>query len=117
MDSATEAEKPAATGISIPRLKPGPAGQAGDERAWRVYQAIVQTCQETGGIPPGLRQLREICGLASINTAYRYLRVLEAAGLIRVTPGRARCIRVVGSSWNPPPAFAIMRAARKAEAA
>lgn len=117
MDSAIEAPKPVAVGATVRRLKPGPAGQAKDERAWVVYRTIVEACQESGGIPPVIDELAGRCGLASRSAIHKYLRVLEDYGLVRIDRNLARGIHVVGSSWSPPPAFALMNAARSAEAA
>lgn len=63
------------------------------DRQQQTYD-FLKTYLERHGRPPKLREIAEGLGLRSRGTVHRYLAALEAAGLIRVLPGRARGIRL-----------------------
>lgn len=97
MDSAIEVENPVTMGFVVP----GPLSQM-HERTQAMYAEILRSCEESGGLPPGIRELQSALKISSTSVVSYHLRCLEKAGLIRIFPGRSRGISVVGGSWSPP---------------
>lgn len=65
-----------------------------------VLAYIVRYCFESGGAPPGYREIMADCGLASTSTVHRVVNALEKAGEL----GRSEngVVRVIGAKWRPP---------------
>jgi repressor LexA len=64
------------------------------DREREVYD-FVRAYTSRHGVPPKLREIGEHLGVASRGTVHRYLRAIEDAGLIAITPDRARGVRLV----------------------
>jgi len=64
------------------------------DREREVYD-FVRAYTHRHGVPPKLREIGAHLGVASRGTVHRYLRSIEAAGLIAITPDRARGVRLV----------------------
>lgn len=64
------------------------------DREREVYD-FVRAYTRRHGVPPKLREIGAQLGVASRGTVHRYLRAIEAAGLIAITPDRARGVRLV----------------------
>ena len=64
------------------------------DREREVYD-FVRAYTRRHGVPPKLREIGAHLGVASRGTVHRYLRAIEAAGLIAITPDRARGVRLV----------------------
>ena len=64
------------------------------DREREVYD-FVRAYTRRHGVPPKLREIGAHLGVASRGTVHRYLRSIEAAGLIAITPDRARGVRLV----------------------
>jgi len=62
----------------------------------RQVHDFVRAYTRRHGVPPKLREIGAHLGIASRGTVHRYLRAIEAAGLIAITPDRARGIRLAG---------------------
>lgn len=68
-----------------------------------VYACIVRYKREHDGNSPTVRDIGAECGITSTSIVARYLRALEAQGLIRRPWAGANCaIEVVGGVWTPP---------------
>jgi repressor LexA len=65
------------------------------DREREVYD-FVRAYTRRHGVPPKLREIGAHLGVASRGTVHRYLRAIEEAGLIAITPDRARGVRLVG---------------------
>ena len=65
------------------------------DREREVYD-FVRAYTDRHGVPPKLREIGAHLGVASRGTVHRYLRAIEAVGLIAITPDRARGVRLVG---------------------
>jgi len=64
------------------------------DREREVYD-FVRAYTRRHGVPPKLREIGAQLGVSSRGTVHRYLRAIEAAGLIAITPDRARGVRLV----------------------
>jgi repressor LexA len=64
------------------------------DREREVYD-FVRAYTNRHGVPPKLREIGVHLGVASRGTVHRYLRAIEEAGLITITPDRARGVRLV----------------------
>jgi repressor LexA len=64
------------------------------DREREVYD-FVRAYTRRHGVPPKLREIGAHLGVASRGTVHRYLRAIEEAGLIAITPDRARGVRLV----------------------
>ena len=64
------------------------------DREREVYD-FVRAYTHRHGVPPKLREIGAHLGVASRGTVHRYLRAIEEAGLIAITPDRARGVRLV----------------------
>ena len=69
------------------------------DREREVYD-FVRAYTSRHGVPPKLREIGAHFGIASRGTVHRYLRAIEAAGLIAITPDRARGVRLVGKDMG-----------------
>jgi len=67
------------------------------DREREVYD-FVRAYTHRHGVPPKLREIGAHLGVASRGTVHRYLRAIEAAGLIAITPDRARGVRLVSKA-------------------
>ena len=67
------------------------------DREREVYD-FVRAYTRRHGVPPKLREIGAQLGVASRGTVHRYLRAIEAAGLIAITPDRARGVRLVSKA-------------------
>ena len=67
------------------------------DRERAVYD-FVRAYTHRHGVPPKLREIGAHLGVASRGTVHRYLRAIEAAGLIAITPDRARGVRLVSKA-------------------
>jgi repressor LexA len=67
------------------------------DREREVYD-FVRAYTDRHGVPPKLREIGVHLGVASRGTVHRYLRAIEAAGLIAITPDRARGVRLVSKT-------------------
>jgi len=67
------------------------------DREREVYD-FVRAYTRRHGVPPKLREIGAHLGVASRGTVHRYLRAIEAAGLIAITPDRARGVRLVNKA-------------------
>lgn len=67
------------------------------DREREVYD-FVRAYTHRHGVPPKLREIGTHLGVASRGTVHRYLRAIEAAGLIAITPDRARGVRLVSKA-------------------
>jgi repressor LexA len=67
------------------------------DREREVYD-FVRAYTRRHGVPPKLREIGAHLGVASRGTVHRYLRAIEAAGLIAITPDRARGVRLVSKA-------------------
>jgi len=67
------------------------------DREREVYD-FVRAYTRRHGVPPKLREIGAHLGVASRGTVHRYLRAIEEAGLIAITPDRARGVRLVGKA-------------------
>ncbi|HJW81503.1 MAG TPA: transcriptional repressor LexA, partial [Acidiferrobacterales bacterium] len=67
------------------------------DREREVYD-FVRAYTRRHGVPPKLREIGAHLGVASRGTVHRYLRAIEAAGLIAITPDRARGVRLAGKT-------------------
>jgi len=67
------------------------------DREREVYD-FVRAYTDRHGVPPKLREIGVHLGVASRGTVHRYLRAIEEAGLIAITPDRARGVRLVSKS-------------------
>jgi repressor LexA len=65
------------------------------DREREVYD-FVRAYTRRHGVPPKLREIGAHLGVVSRGTVHRYLRAIEEAGLIAITPDRARGVRLVG---------------------
>ena len=64
------------------------------DRERQVYD-FVRAYTRRHGVPPKLREIGAHLGVGSRGTVHRYLRAIEEAGLIAITPDRARGVRLV----------------------
>jgi repressor LexA len=64
------------------------------DREREVYD-FVRAYTRRHGVPPKLREIGAHLGVVSRGTVHRYLRAIEEAGLIAITPDRARGVRLV----------------------
>ncbi len=67
------------------------------DREREVYD-FVRAYTRRHGVPPKLREIGAHLGVASRGTVHRYLRAIEGAGLIAITPDRARGVRLVSKA-------------------
>ena len=67
------------------------------DREREVYD-FVRAYTRRHGVPPKLREIGAHLGVASRGTVHRYLRAIEEAGLIAITPDRARGVRLVSKA-------------------
>lgn len=67
------------------------------DREREVYD-FVRAYTRRHGVPPKLREIGAHLGVASRGTVHRYLRAIEGAGLIAITPERARGVRLVSKA-------------------
>jgi len=67
------------------------------DREREVYD-FVRAYTRRHGVPPKLREIGAHLGVASRGTVHRYLRAIEEAGLIAITPDRARGVRMVNKT-------------------
>jgi len=67
------------------------------DREREVYD-FVRAYTHRHGVPPKLREIGAHLGVVSRGTVHRYLRAIEAAGLIAITPDRARGVRLVSKA-------------------
>ena len=67
------------------------------DREREVYD-FVRAYTRRHGVPPKLREIGTHLGVASRGTVHRYLRAIEEAGLIAITPDRARGVRLVNKA-------------------
>jgi repressor LexA len=67
------------------------------DREREVYD-FVRAYTRRHGVPPKLREIGAHLGVASRGTVHRYLRAIEAAGLIAITPDRARGVRLASKA-------------------
>mgnify|MGYP001558775642 CR=1 FL=1 len=67
------------------------------DREREVYD-FVRAYTRRHGVPPKLREIGAHLGVASRGTVHRYLRAIEEAGLIAITPDRARGVRLVSKT-------------------
>lgn len=67
------------------------------DREREVYD-FVRAYTRRHGVPPKLREIGAHLGVASRGTVHRYLRAIEQAGLIAITPDRARGVRLVSKA-------------------
>jgi len=67
------------------------------DREREVYD-FVRAYSRRHGVPPKLREIGAHLGVASRGTVHRYLRAIEEAGLIAITPDRARGVRLVSKT-------------------
>jgi repressor LexA len=67
------------------------------DREREVYD-FVRAYTHRHGVPPKLREIGAHLGVASRGTVHRYLRAIEEAGLIAITPDRARGVRLVSKT-------------------
>lgn len=67
------------------------------DREREVYD-FVRVYTHRHGVPPKLREIGAHLGVASRGTVHRYLRAIEQAGLIAITPDRARGVRLVSKA-------------------
>jgi len=67
------------------------------DREREVYD-FVRAYTHRHGVPPKLREIGAHLGVASRGTVHRYLRAIEAAGLIAITPDRARGVRLMSKA-------------------
>jgi len=67
------------------------------DREREVYD-FVRAYTRRHGVPPKLREIGAHLGVASRGTVHRYLRAIEEAGLIAITPDRARGVRLVNKT-------------------
>jgi repressor LexA len=67
------------------------------DREREVYD-FVRAYTHRHGVPPKLREIGAHLGVASRGTVHRYLRAIEQAGLIAITPDRARGVRLVSKA-------------------
>lgn len=67
------------------------------DREREVYD-FVRAYTRRHGVPPKLREIGAQLGVSSRGTVHRYLRAIEAAGLIAITPDRARGVRLVNKT-------------------
>ena len=65
------------------------------DREREVYD-FVRAYTRRHGVPPKLREIGAHLGVTSRGTVHRYLRAIEEAGLIAITPDQARGVRLVG---------------------
>jgi repressor LexA len=65
------------------------------DRERAVYD-FVRAYTRRHGMAPKLREIAAHLGIASRGVVHRYLRALEAEGLLAITPDRARGIRLAG---------------------
>ena len=79
------------------------------ERAYSLYQMLIEYMSESGGSPPSFQEITEATGMRSTFTVRTTLDELAGAGLIEWTRGRKRSIRLVGARWTPPPMRADIR--------
>ena len=64
------------------------------DREREVYD-FVRAYTHRHGVPPKLREIGAHLGVASRGTVHRYLRAIEEAGLMAITPDRARGVGLV----------------------
>lgn len=62
----------------------------------RVFSFILRNRNETG-FPPTVREIATALGYKSPNNVRQHLRLIEQKGFIRLLPGKARGIEIVGS--------------------
>lgn len=67
------------------------------DREREVYD-FVRAYTDRHGVPPKLREIGVHLGVTSRGTVHRYLRAIEEAGLIAITPDRARGVRLVSKA-------------------
>jgi repressor LexA len=67
------------------------------DREREVYD-FVRAYTDRHGVPPKLREIGVHLGVTSRGTVHRYLRAIEEAGLIAITPDRARGVRLVNKA-------------------
>jgi repressor LexA len=67
------------------------------DREREVYD-FVRAYTRRHGVPPKLREIGAHLGVVSRGTVHRYLRAIEEAGLIAITPDRARGVRLVSKA-------------------
>ena len=67
-----------------------------------TYAWIIQFKIDHDGNSPTLREVMQGCGMSSPAIAADWLERLEEANLIRLNPGRARGIEIIGGAWLAP---------------
>jgi repressor LexA len=70
------------------------------DRGRQVYE-FIRAYVARHGFPPKLREIGAHLGIASRGTVHRYLRDLEAEGLLEIEPDQARGIRLVREIAGP----------------
>ncbi len=73
-----------------------------EEKLQAVFDFIIGYKQEHDGVSPSVREILSMTGFHSTSHAYYYLYQLAQAGKIRMQPGEARSIEVIGAKWIPP---------------
>jgi repressor LexA len=71
------------------------------DRSRQVYD-FVRAYTARHGYPPKLREIGAQLGIRSRGVVHRHLRALEAEGLLRIEPDRARGIRLRGRAATAP---------------
>ena len=77
------------------------------DRQQQTYD-FIRAYARRHGVTPKLREVAEHLGISSRGSIHRYLRAIEAEGLIAVEPGRARGIRLAAEPERPDNARALM---------
>lgn len=66
------------------------------EKVEEVY-AFIEDYMEQNSLPPSIREIAQGCYL-NVSTVSRYLGILEAQGRLQRIPGKARGLKLMGSS-------------------
>ncbi len=59
---------------------------------------IIARCIEKQGVPPTVRELGDLAGIASPNGVHGHLKALQHKGFLTFQPRKARSIRLTGPS-------------------
>lgn len=65
----------------------------------RILRYVID-CLETRGYPPSQKEIAAHCGWKAPSSANYLIRIMEARGLVRTTPGVARSISITESGMK-----------------
>jgi repressor LexA len=77
------------------------------DRGRQVYE-FIRAYVARHGVAPKLREIGAHLGIASRGTVHRYLRDLEAEGLLEIEPDQSRGIRLAGEAGARTPSLPLL---------